>query len=244
MGISIYHLNFLPYVLRLQGEEVLIEGGRATADPKNGTIRFNFVNRPTTKLMPATWFTREEKSSKEFILQPLPEVDSWQVELLYQNAVRASSSLGEGIDEILKNEVILESDPGFKVVVWRAGSLLAMKKRPKTSKLFSFGEIQFTLQRGYGQYIIEGEDEENALGPPTHCVFVIHGIGESMWAKEDVNMLTTYDELNILRSTFNKKKHAAWRVRKKSLDIFSIHQLSHSLLSIGSRRRNVRSAKN
>jgi hypothetical protein len=163
--------------------------------------------------MPATWFTREEKSSKEFILQPLPEVDSWQVELLYQNAVRASSSLGEGIDDILKEEVILESDPEYKVIVWRAGSLLAMKKRPKTSKLFSFGEIQYTLQRGYGQYIIEGEDEENALGPITHCVFVIHGIGESMWAKEDVNMLTTHDELNILRSTFNKKKHASWRVR-------------------------------
>lgn len=207
------HSSLTTFVPRLVGEEVLIEGGRATADPKNGTIRFNFVNRPATKLMPATWFTREEKSSKEFILQPLPEVDSWQVELLYQNAVRASSSLGEGIDDILKEEVILESEPGFKVVVWRAGSLLSLKKRPKTSKFLSFGEIQYTLQRGYGQYSIEGEDEENALGPVTHCVFVIHGIGESMWAKEDVNMLTTYDELNILRSTFNKKKHATWRVR-------------------------------
>jgi hypothetical protein len=235
----------LPLANNILGEEVLIEGGRATADPKGGTIRFNFVNRPTTKLMPATWFTKEEKryqiclydstkvsispiltfhlsniqttiiihfSSKEFILHPLPEVDSWQVELLYQNAVRASSSLGEGIDEILKEEVILESDPGFKVVVWRTGSQLSMKKRPKTLRLFSFGEVQFTLQRGYGQYTIEGEDDENALGPLTHAVFVIHGIGEAMWSKDDVNMLTTYDELNILRSTFNKKKVAAWRV--------------------------------
>eukprot|EP00804_Cyclotella_cryptica_P010135 CCRYP_018498-RB/>CCRYP_018498-RB protein AED:0.40 eAED:0.40 QI:216/0.6/0.66/1/1/1/6/0/631 len=194
-----------------RGEEVLIEGGRATADPKNGTIRFNFVNRPPTKLMPATWFTKEEKSSKEFVLQPLPEVDSWQVELLYQNAVQASSALGEGIDDILKEEVILESDPGFKVVVWRAGSVLSMKKRPKTSRLFSFGEVQHTLQRGYGQYTIEGEDDENALGPVTHAVFVIHGIGEAMWAKEEVNMMTTYDELNLLRATFNKKKVASWR---------------------------------
>ena len=204
---------------------MLIEGGRATADPKAGTIRFNFVNRPTTKLMPATWFTREEKSSKEFILQPLPEVDSWQVELLYQKAVQASSSLGGGIDDILKDEVALESEPGHKVVVWRAGSLLAMKKRPKTTKLFSFGEVQYTLQRGYGQYTIEGEDEENALGSLNHCVFVIHGIGEAMWAKEDVNMLTTYDELNLLRSTFNKKKYTAWRVRMHGLKFFILFYL-------------------
>eukprot|EP00956_Cyclotella_meneghiniana_P041072 scaffold214132_cov23-Cyclotella_meneghiniana.AAC.1 len=148
-----------------RGEEVLIEGGRATADPKSGTIKFNFVSRPVTKLMPATWFTREEKSSKnEFILQPLPEVDSWQVELLYQKAVQASSSLGEGIEDIVKEEVLLESDTGYKVVVWRAGSVLAMKKRPRRSSFLSFGEVQYTLQRGYGQYTIEGEDEENALG--------------------------------------------------------------------------------
>lgn len=179
--------------------------------------------------MPATWFTREEKrgSKNEFILQPLPEVDSWQVELLYQKAVQASSSLGEGIEDIVKEEVLLESDQEYRVVVWRVGSLLAMKKRPRTSKFLSFGEVQYTLQRGYGQYTIEGEDEENALGPLTHCVFVIHGIGESMWAKEEVNMLTTSDELDILRSTFNKKKHAAWRVSKEMLCPFALYAPYH-----------------
>ena len=142
------------------GEEVLIESGRATADPKNGTIRLNFINRPATKLMPATWFTREEKNSKEFVLQPLPEKDSWQVEMLYQNAVRASSSLGEGIDGVLKEEVILESEPQYKVCVSRNGGLLSMKKRLKKSNFFSLGEVQYTLQRGYGQYTIEGKKSQ------------------------------------------------------------------------------------
>lgn len=106
--------------------------------------------------MPATWFLKEEKSSKEFILQPLPEMDSWQVELLYQNAVRASSSLGEGIDEILKEEVTLESDPSYKVVVNRSGGILSMRKRQKSAGFFSLGGPQFTLQRGYGAYTVEG----------------------------------------------------------------------------------------
>ena len=87
------------------------------ADPKNSTIRFNYINRPPMKLMPATWFTREMKKDKknEFILQPLPEEDSWQVELLYQNAIRASSSLGEGLEEILKEEIILEKESDYKI---------------------------------------------------------------------------------------------------------------------------------
>ena len=48
----------------------MIEGGRAIADPKNGTIRFNFVSRPETKLMSATWFTKEEKKNQKEFLFP------------------------------------------------------------------------------------------------------------------------------------------------------------------------------
>jgi len=195
-----------------RGEEILIEGDRATADPKNGTIRFNFVNRPGMKLMPATWFTKEEKKNqKEFILHPLPEADSWQVELLYQNAVRASSSLGEGLEDVLKEEIILESDSQYKICVVRNGGLLSMRKRPRKTNFLGFGEVQFTLQRGYGQYTIEGEDDENALGDLTHAVFVIHGIGEAMWSKAEVSTLCMCDELDQLRVTVNRKKVVAWR---------------------------------
>lgn len=189
------------------------------ADPKNGFIRFNYVNRPSTKLMPATWFTKEEKKNqKEFILHPLAEADSWQVELLYQNAVRASSSLGEGIDEILKEEIILESDIEYKVCVVRNGGLLCMRKRPRKSNFLGIGEVQFTLQRGYGQYTIEGEDDENALGDLTHTIFVIHGIGEAMWSKEECSTLCMTEELDQLRMTVNKKKVMTWREECKKCE--------------------------
>ncbi len=197
-----------------RGEDVLIEGGRATAHPKEGQITWNFVNRPPTKLIPATWFTQTpnpKSKNKEFILEPLPEADSLQVELLYQNAVRAASSLGEGLDSILKEEVVLESDPTQKVCVVRNGGLIAMRKKPKKSVLFGLGEVQITLQRGYGQYTIEGEDDENALGDLTHVMFVIHGIGEAMWCKEEVSTMSMRDEMDQLRMTVNKRKVIAWR---------------------------------
>jgi len=195
------------------GEEVLIEGGRATANPKNGSIRFNYVDKPPTKLMPATWFQKEEKKSnnKEFILHPLPEQNSWQVELLYQNAVRASSSLGEGIDAILKEEIVLETEPVYKVQVQLNGGMLSMRKQPRKSSFLGIGEVQFTFQRGYGQYTIEGEDEENALGDVTHAIFVIHGIGEAMWSKEDTTTNSIREESDVLRNTINKKKILTWR---------------------------------
>eukprot|EP00579_Thalassiosira_antarctica_P017591 CAMPEP_0201928006 /NCGR_PEP_ID=MMETSP0903-20130614/19947_1 /ASSEMBLY_ACC=CAM_ASM_000552 /TAXON_ID=420261 /ORGANISM="Thalassiosira antarctica, Strain CCMP982" /LENGTH=680 /DNA_ID=CAMNT_0048466351 /DNA_START=223 /DNA_END=2265 /DNA_ORIENTATION=- len=202
-----------------RGEEILIDGGRSTADPKNGTIRFNFVDRPATKLMAATWFTKEEKKNqKEFTLQPLPELDSWQVELLYQNAMSASSSLGEGLEDILKEEIVLESEPMYKVCVIKNGGLLCMKKRPRKSNFLGIGEVQYSLQRGYGQYTIEGEDDENALGDLTHAVFVIHGIGETMWSKEDSSVLSTNQELDQLRMTVNRKKVVAWREECKKCE--------------------------
>jgi hypothetical protein len=206
-----------------RGEHILIEEGRATAYPQEGHITFNFVNRPPTKLMPATWFTQtptREKSgkNKEFILEPLPEADSWKVELLYQNAVRATSSLGEGLESILNEEVLLESDPTQKVCVVRNGGLIAMRKKPKKSTLFGIGEVQITLQRGYGQYTIEGEDDENALGDLTHVIMVIHGIGEAMWAKDEVSTMTMRDELDQLRMTVNKRKVTMWREECKKFE--------------------------
>eukprot|EP00577_Skeletonema_sp_RCC1716_P009182 CAMPEP_0113378088 /NCGR_PEP_ID=MMETSP0013_2-20120614/3505_1 /TAXON_ID=2843 ORGANISM="Skeletonema costatum, Strain 1716" /NCGR_SAMPLE_ID=MMETSP0013_2 /ASSEMBLY_ACC=CAM_ASM_000158 /LENGTH=694 /DNA_ID=CAMNT_0000260271 /DNA_START=464 /DNA_END=2548 /DNA_ORIENTATION=+ /assembly_acc=CAM_ASM_000158 len=203
-------------------EDVLIEGGRATAHPTEGTITWNFVSsRPPMKLIPATWFTQTpnpKSKNKEFILEPLPEVDSLQIELLYQNAVRASSSLGEGLDSILQEEVVLESDPTFKVCVVRNGGLIAMRKKPKKSVLFGLGEVQITLQRGYGQYTIEGEDDENALGDLTHVMFVIHGIGEAMWCKEEVSTMSMRDEMDQLRMTVNKRKIMAWREECKKCE--------------------------
>lgn len=66
--------------------------------------------------------------------------------------------------------------------------------------------------------IFQGEEDENALGPLTHVVFVIHGIGEAMWSREDVSSLCMSDELDQLRTTINKKKVIAWREECKKCE--------------------------
>jgi hypothetical protein len=184
---------------------VLIEGGRATADPINGRIRFNFDSTPQRQLTSATWFTKEERKSKEFVLVPMSEEDATQVEELYQRGVQATSSLGEGIDKVLKEERMLQ-DEEHKVVVMRSGNLLSMKKKPKGW----FGATT-ELQRGYGPYTVDGEEDEETLGPVRHLVFVIHGIGEAMWSREDVGVSSHRTGINHQRAAIQQQQVKEWK---------------------------------
>jgi len=184
---------------------VLIEGGRATADPLHGKIRFNFDSTPQRQLTSATWFIKEEPKSKEFVLVPMDEEDALQIEELYHRAVAATSSLGEGIDKVLKEEKALK-DEQYKVVVMKNGSVLSMKKKPKGW----FGAT-FELQRGFGPYEIEGEEEEMMLGPVRHLVFVIHGIGEAMWSRDDVGIPSHVSGINQTRAAIQQTQVKEWK---------------------------------
>ena len=168
---------------------VLIEGGRATADPELGVIRYNFVARPLRALTYGTWFVVEEYKKNESdgqkvrpVLSPLPESQAQLVEELYQRAIYAASSLGDGIDPILKERVPLDgtgsaadSSTNYHVEVVREGG---QNYRLRKSPDGWFGK-SYDLQRGYGSYKVEGEEEEMTLGPVRHVVFVVHGIGEA-----------------------------------------------------------------
>ena len=184
--------------------DVLIEGGRATADPVNGVIRYNFYDSPKRQLTSATWFMKEEKSSKEFVLLPMPTEDATVVEELYQRAVAATSSLADGIDSVLQEEAMLNDDK-YKIIVMKYGNIFKMKKKPRGW----FG-ASYDLQRGYGHYEIEGEEEEIALGPVRHLVFVIHGIGEAMWSRNYVDLSLNY-EVNRTRLAIQRKQLAEWK---------------------------------
>jgi hypothetical protein len=188
------------------GECVLIEGGRATADQVNGFVRYNFYNSPSRLLTSATWFIKEEKSSKEVLIKPMPHSDAEQVETLYQMAVEATSSLGKGLDSVLKEEKFL-SDDEHKIVISKSGSnILSMKKKPKGW----FGAI-FDLQRGYSEYSVEGEDEEMALGPVSHVVFVIHGIGQALLNRENIKYMNLIEEMDAARILFHRRQLAEWK---------------------------------
>jgi hypothetical protein len=187
-------------------DAVLIEGGRATAHPHLGVIRYNFYNAPSRKLTSATWFIKEEKSSKDFLVKPMPDDDANIVEILYQMAVEATSSLGKGLDSVLKEEKELLVDSEYKVVIFKSGNnSLSMKKKPKGW----FGTA-FDLQRGYTEYSVEGEEEEMTLGPVTHLVFVIHGIGQAFINREDVKMMNMVEELDANRIMTQKRQLSEW----------------------------------
>jgi len=49
-------------------------------------------------------------------------------------------------------------------------------------------------------------------------VFVIHGIGEAMWSKEDVSTMSMSDELDQLRMVVNRKKVVSWREECKKCE--------------------------
>lgn len=154
----------------------LIEGGRATAFPQDNVIKFNFDSTSDRQLTSATWFLKtQDPKSKDTNLVPLSSHDACQTESLYQEAVAATSSLGQGIDGVLKQERILE-DEQSKVVVIKTGSTLTMKKKPTGW----FG-TSYDLQRGYGPYEIPGEAEEESLGDIGHLVFVRVVIVVILW---------------------------------------------------------------
>ena len=67
--------------------------------------------------------------------------------------------------------------------------------------------------------MIDGEEEECALGPPvTHLSFIVHGIGEAMWSRKDVSSPCMIDEVNHIRKTVYKKMIADWKVECKKIE--------------------------
>mmetsp|Transcript_26495 Transcript_26495/g.30329 ORF Transcript_26495/g.30329 Transcript_26495/m.30329 type:complete len:666 (+) Transcript_26495:130-2127(+) len=192
---------------RKREETVYIDGGRATADVLNGVIRYNFCNLPCLKLTSATWFVREERASKEFVIVPLPREDAEVVESFYQNVVNATSSLGKGVDSIMNHERDLPSDPSNKVILSRSGSgILSMKKKPK-----SWFGTAYDLQRGYSEYTIDGEEEETTLGPVRHLIFVIHGIGQAFINREGVKIQNLVEEIDSTRKAIQKLQIVRWK---------------------------------
>jgi hypothetical protein len=187
-------------------DSVLIEGGRATADPQNGVIRYNFFNSPTKLLTSASWFLKEEKSQKEYWLTPMQPWEEEQVESLYQKVILATSSLGKGLDSVLNEEIFLENDEHKIVIHKSVNNTLSMKKKSKGW----FGTA-FDLQRGYSEYSVEGEEEETTLGPVTHVIFVVHGIGQALLNREDIKFMTLIEEMDALRLVIQRRQLAEWK---------------------------------
>ena len=194
-----------------ENHPVLIEGGRATADVDFQVIRANFVARPLRALESATWFivTEQKKDSSgkmRPVLEPMADVEADQAEALYQKAVHAASSLGTGIDPILSEQMKLEGSE-YHIELVKDSGVYKLQKSPNGW----FGK-SFDLQRGYGAYKVEGEDEEMTLGPVRHVVFVVHGIGEAMWSRDDFTLAPSLIEhTDNMRLSTQRKQIAEWK---------------------------------
>jgi hypothetical protein len=187
------------------GTSVYIEGGRSTANPTKRVIHNNFFRGHDMELRSAVWFVREEKG-KEVILQPVSDLaDSIKMETLYQKAVEATSSLGKGISSILDELVVLQ-DGESNIKVHKAGDVLTIRKIP--TGWFKNSQV---LQRGYGEYEVLGEETEMALGSVKHLLFVVHGIGEALFSREDGYVPGVLDQTHTLRSELQRKQLEGWK---------------------------------
>jgi hypothetical protein len=196
---------------------VYIEGGRSTADPANSILHYNFHRGPDRELCSAVWFVKEEKG-KEVVLQPVIDVaDSIKMETLYQKAVEATSSLGQGIASILSEPSTVLSDGASSIQLQKSGKILTMRKIP--AGWFNKMNAQ-VLQRGYGQYEVLGEETEMALGPVNHLVFVVHGIGEALFSKNESKSMIAgvLDQTHTLRRDLQRKQLEGWKKECEKAD--------------------------
>ena len=188
---------------------VIIDGGRATANKETGTIEHNFHRSPVRELRSAVWFIRKDPNNKEKAtnLEPIwQEDDTELIETFYQTIVEANSSFGQGIDSLLSTAVELEDKSKVMVVRTGGGNTLSLRKRPPG---FLSGSLD--LQRGYGAYEVEGEKNELMLGPVTHLMFVVHGIGESIWSREDSSVFGLIEEVDRMRISVQKRQVEEWK---------------------------------
>ena len=175
-------------------------------------IRYNFYNAPERKVCSAVWFQKDGSSEKDFTLVPIVStLDEMIIEEFYVRAVKAFSPLANvDPNSLLREEVVLIDAVGYKVFVIKVGGLLSLRKKP-TSRI-SMLEGSTGLQRGYGNYAVDGEEEELALGPVKHLTFIIHGIGEAMWRREDMSFPSTVESVEQMRATINKKLFETWKM--------------------------------
>jgi hypothetical protein len=188
---------------------VHIECGRSTAYPNEGVIGYNFFRGAERKLCSAIWF-RKEENGKDVILHPIINAaDSDKIESLYQSVITATSSLGKGLNSVMSQEAVLE-DGSSKVTILKSANTLKLIVKNKGW----FASLH-DLQRGYGEYNVDGEENEILLGPVKHLVFVVHGIGEAYFSREEVKASGIIHQMNDLRKETQQKQVDEWRLQCK-----------------------------
>jgi DDHD domain len=127
--------------------------------------------------------------SESYVLEPiLSESDTNLIELLYQRAITAVSSLGAGLSSVVgeAHEITLGNERDkVRVVstIAKNNTVLQLKYVCPGLSPWGMGTVSYDLQRGCESYVVDGELEETSLGPIQHLCFVIHGRGEMLFSQ-------------------------------------------------------------
>jgi len=194
-------------------KEILVEGGKCTAFPNQSKLVHNFTREPDRELGCATWFVVTDESKQRDqdhdqcdYLEPIfDKEDSSKIEALYQKVVSASSAIVDQLSTAVQEHVEL-GDQSLVQVVKTAGKRFSFRRYPK-----GWLKSSQALQRGYGSYTVAGEDNESLLGPVKHLIFVIHGIGETMFSKPDISFPSLLQKTNEMRAYMEEKQIKDWR---------------------------------
>ena len=135
--------------------------------------------------------------------------DTAAVESLYHRAIEVLENEGD-VFALLKEEIVLK-DGVSKVQVSKSGSTLSFQYVPSGSWFFT---ETVELQRGYGDYTVPGEETELSLGPVGHVVFVVHGIGEAFFSRDEVQITGLIDQVENARTHVHEKQLEQWTKSK------------------------------
>ena len=96
--------------------------------------------------------------------------------------------------------------------------------------LGSIFSAELPLQRGYGDYVVEGESEETLLGPTQQIIFVVHGIGECFAVKKENGFLQSLiEQMDETRVAIHRRQVKDWTKRREAAEKLAV---SHSQVAV------------
>lgn len=182
---------------------VYIDGGRSIANIAENYLQSNFGRGAKHPLASAVWFQRKIVDSKKEKIELRPVLnadDAQKIEAFYQKACECTD-----IEPIL-----LSDQSTVNLVQNKTTKHWRLQQLPPSKGWFS-SLPALDLQRGYGDYQVDGEAEEAILLPVRHAVFIVHGIGEALFARDDISIPSLMDQTHILRRAIQKRQVQQWK---------------------------------
>ena len=180
---------------------VLIEGGRSTVDLSTYRVKYNYIRGKERKIQPCVWFL-QKLVHKKVCLVPLELEDDQAIEKFYQDIIQVNASNREGL---LDRKITLTDNSTVSLSKKEGTSYVLLRKT-------SWLQSPIPLQRGYGSYTVRGEDEDTLMGPVTHVVFVVHGIGEALFSRDEMTHVPSLiEQTQTLNTDIQQRQIQKWR---------------------------------